>query len=337
MGRRLGSLIPLLLTPLFVFLALRHTDWRQFLDGVLHAQPGLIAIGLLLGTTSLALRAMRWRSLLSARADVEYMTVFWAASGGYLANTLLPARAGELVRSTMVARNSGLSQSFLLATTLTERVFDAAALALAALLALLTMGQAPHWMVQASRTVALASGVGVLGIVLLPRLEAQCLRLVGMTPPAIRGRLAGLTEHAVCGVRALHNVKRASTFGLLTPLIWILDVLGTTIVGRALDLPISIGSAFLLLAVLGLSSAIPATPGNVGFSQFVAVSVLEPLGLAHGQALGYVLILQASGVLIFLLWGIPALWLAGKSNGRHLRPARAAGALHANTLENSLE
>ncbi len=337
MTRRLGTLIPLLLMPLFVFLAVRNTDWRQFLDGIARAQPALVTIGLVFGTTALSLRALRWRVLLSSRSDIDYVSVFWATSGGYLANTLLPARAGEVVRSTMVARNSGLSQAFLLATTLTERVFDAAALALAAQFALIAMDHAPHWLVQASRTVAFLSAIGVIGVVLLPLLQSHFLRLVQFSPQALRERLGGLVEQAVCGVQALHNGRRALGFALLTPSIWILDVAGATIVGRALGLPITVTDAFLLLAVLGLSSAIPATPGNVGFSQFVAVSLLEPLGFGHGQALGYVLILQACGVLILMLWGIPALWLVGRANGHQRIPARASGTLQVNTLENSLK
>ena len=53
---------------------------------------GLLAV-------TLFLRAMRWRILLRAEADVSVGAAFWATSAGYFGNSFLPARAGELVRT----------------------------------------------------------------------------------------------------------------------------------------------------------------------------------------------------------------------------------------------
>jgi len=42
---------------------------------------------------------------------------------------------------------------------------------------------------------------------------------------------------------------------------------------------ISFRIALLVLTALGLSSALPSTPGYVGIFQFVAVTVLAPFGI----------------------------------------------------------
>ena len=88
----------------------------------------------------------------------------------------------------------------------------------------------------------------------------------------------------------------SSGFLGLTVLIWCLDALGTVIVGAALGFRIPIAVAFLLIAGLGLGSALPSTPGYVGIYQFVAVTVLTPFGFSRTDAIAYILVAQAVDV-----------------------------------------
>ena len=64
--------------------------------------------------------------------------------------------------------------------------------------------------------------------------------------------------------------------------------------------------AILLLTGLGLGSALPSTPGYVGIYQFVAVTVLGPMGIAKSQALAFILVVQAYGYIGTLLLGLPS-------------------------------
>ncbi|MHC1732040.1 MAG: lysylphosphatidylglycerol synthase domain-containing protein [Bacteroidales bacterium] len=71
----------------------------------------------------------------------------------------------------------------------------------------------------------------------------------------------------------------------------------------AFNLTLSIPQAFILLAALGLSSAIPSTPGYVGVYQIVAVAVLVPLGFRQEDALVYILAYQAFNYILVGVWG----------------------------------
>ena len=72
----------------------------------------------------------------------------------------------------------------------------------------------------------------------------------------------------------------------------------------------------LLIAGLGLGSALPSTPGYVGIFQFVAVSILTPSGLGRSEAIAYILFWQAVSYLVYGFWGTIAL-----VRDRLLRPA----------------
>src|SRR6476660_2086728 len=69
-----------------------------------------------------------------------------------------------------------------------------------------------------------------------------------------------------------------------------------------------LAAAFLLLAGLGLGSALPSTPGYVGIYQFVAVSVLAPFGFSKNNAIAYIMVAQALCYVVIGVWGGIGLW-----------------------------
>jgi hypothetical protein len=86
---------------------------------------------------------------------------------------------------------------------------------------------------------------------------------------------------------------------------------------RIISQTLSLGQSFILLAALGLSSAIPSTPGYIGVQQFVAVSVLVPFGFSRPAALAYILIAQVFNYLVISFWGLIGLWQVNRSNLRN--------------------
>jgi len=80
---------------------------------------------------------------------------------------------------------------------------------------------------------------------------------------------------------------------------------------RAFELSLNPAQAFILLAALGISSAIPSTPGYVGVYQFVAVAVLTPFGFSNSQAIAYILAFQANQYLGITIYGLIGLLSLG--------------------------
>jgi uncharacterized membrane protein YbhN (UPF0104 family) len=73
-----------------------------------------------------------------------------------------------------------------------------------------------------------------------------------------------------------------------------------------IDLPFQV--ALLLLAGIGLGSALPSTPGYVGIYQFVTVSILTPFGVPHDDALAFSFVSQVLGYVVVLALGLPCLY-----------------------------
>ncbi len=305
-----------------LYYSLRGIDWRQVWVTLSHAEAKYILVWLAVVTSSLFLRAMRWRVLLSAEQPVPVSTAFWATSAGYFGNNFLPFRAGEVVRTLMISARTGMSKSFVLTTALSERIFDAITLVGIAAIVLLTLPIKPGWFSHAATPFSVIGLVGVLAIILLPRLEplwASILRKLPI-PSLLTERLIGIMEQVLTGIRAFHDARRLFTFMLFTVVIWSCDSITAVLGMYALGLNMSLAVAFLLITGLALGSALPSTPGYVGIYQFVAVSVLVPFGFSKSDAVAYIVLFQGLQFAHTAFWGLIAL---AKNRGISLSRAAA--------------
>ncbi len=293
------------LAAVLLYFSLRGIDWRRVGQILRSAHPSYIMFCCLLSSVTLFLRAYRWRILLRAEGEVSVSTAFWATAAGYFGNNFLPARAGEVVRTFMISARSNLSKTFVLTTALSERVADAIALVTISALVLLTLPFRPGWLEAAAKPFAAAGVAAVVALAVLPYLENvsnSLLRAVPL-PSALHDRLTHLLMHIMRGIRSFHDPRRLGGFLGLTVVIWCLDATNAVLCARAIGVFISIPTAFLLIAGLGLGSALPSTPGYVGIYQFVAVNVLAPFGISRTDAIAYILLLQALAYIIVGFWG----------------------------------
>lgn len=227
-----------------------------------------------------------------------------------MGNAYLPGRAGELLRSVFLGQKMGLGRSFVLATALSERILDAVALALIGSASLLSQGQLPTAVANAVRLMAVAAFVGPAVIIAAPFEERFILRAFGRLPlpTAASQTLAQQIGRFLVGMRSLQNVRRMIAFIRLSAVIWMVDAMGASMAARIISQPLVLGQALILLAAMGLSSAIPSTPGCVGAFQFVAATVLVPFGFSRADALAASLIPQVMNYPLVTFWGLLGLW-----------------------------
>jgi glycosyltransferase 2 family protein len=301
------------LAAVLLVLAFRGVDWSAMASRLRQARLDLLALAFCTLTISCFIRGLRWRILLSAERLVSPITAFWGTGAGYLGNNFLPARAGEVIRSALIARKTGISISYVLATALVERVLDVGALVLISSGAIAALGAAPVWLVTATRVMSALALAGIAAFFVIPRIHLWIERLLArlVVRETLRNWLLRLLAQAVLGLRAVQSLRRASGFAGLTVVIWLMDALSLMIVARAFALTLALPQALLLLAALGLSSAAPSTPGYVGIYQFVAVTVLAPFGISKAEALAFIIGSQAVMYAVFIVWGLLGLWNLG--------------------------
>lgn len=301
----------ILVSGVLLYYALRGVEWHRVWNIITHADLRYIAAAVALTTWSFFARSLRWRILLNAEGRFRVSTVFWANMAGYLGNSFLPARAGEVVRSVLISGQSKLSKTYVLTTALSERMMDVIALVLWSSIVLLGVNPKPAWMRDLSGGMAIVATAGAVFVVVVPHtggLLETILKRIPLPAP-LRTVLLKLVEQILLGVRAFHDWRRLAGFAAFTVVIWVTDATATMIGAYALGLHVSFPVAMLLLTGMGLGSALPSTPGYVGVFQYVAVTVLTPFGISRDGALAYILVAQVLSYVLVLIWGLPGLYL----------------------------
>ncbi len=306
--------IAVVLAGVLLYFSLRGLDWEELATRLRGAKLDLVALALLLQTFNLWLRSFRWRVLLNTSHNLPVGSVFWASSLGYLGNNILPARMGELLRVEAIKRKHATSRSYVMATALIERVMDAGVLVLFTSSALLTFKDLPETLHRACQTFSVLSAIGILTLFLLPHAEVHVQRMLENFPA-----LKGMAERFLEGLRSLHSWGRSFQFLALTMIIWPIDSYTGVKIAEALGITMSFPTAMVVLAALGLSSAMPSTPGYVGVFQFVAVTVLKPFGIDREAAIAWVLLYQAVGYVTQCGFGAAGFFIL--SQGKAAGPA----------------
>src|SRR3954467_10590298 len=218
----------LLVQSLVSVVALAAVVWwatRQHMPTLADDAIGTIAFAIgLYGLATLA-RGERWHRVLllvdgrSSRPDAYSLTAV-----GYMGNNTLPARAGDLLKSVLTARRTGLSTPEVLGAAVAERVLDAVALgAIFLVLGGLVLTDAG---LPAAHAVALVIGALII---------LTCLALA--LPRARRGhpRIQRAVELAIALLRPSRALLSPAGAWLLvgTVLIWVLEASVYAAVARA--------------------------------------------------------------------------------------------------------
>jgi uncharacterized protein (TIRG00374 family) len=124
MKRHLRTVIVLALTVPLLAWFLRGADLGGVWNEIQHGRPLLLLLAV--GSTMLVytLRAFRWQYLLRALGPTHFAVAFRTTVIGFAASFLLPARAGEVLRPYLLAREEHLSATAAFATIILERLLD---------------------------------------------------------------------------------------------------------------------------------------------------------------------------------------------------------------------
>ena len=120
--------IGLAVSGLFLLLLLFRVDREEIVSALSNANYLYVVPAIALYFVAVYFRAIRWSYLLSPIGRFPVSRLFPVVIIGYMANNLLPARLGELVRSYYLARRETVSGSTALATVAVERLYDGVAL-----------------------------------------------------------------------------------------------------------------------------------------------------------------------------------------------------------------
>ncbi len=269
-------------------------DPGQLLAQLRHTHWGWMALAFALAPAGLWVRARRWRYLFPPHQAPPALTA--AVMIGYMANNVLPLRAGEVVRVYVVARRRGHGFWTVLGTLVVERVLDSLTIVLVLALLVLLVPVPPLF--QWAAVTVLAVDVAAAGVLAAfagaPAICRRWLARLAGRWPALERRLARVFETFVAGLDGIRHARNLPLLLAWTVLVWLAPALSAWATMRALTLELPFVAAWTVLAFVGLGISIPAAPGYIGVFHYAAVLALAIFGVDRPAAVGYALLFHAA-------------------------------------------
>ncbi len=301
---------------------LREVDFHRLWQLTRQVHPLYVVVLALLLGLSLWFRSWRWRMLLEPVRHCRLSTLYSANLIGLMANNLLPARLGELVRAYTLSQLEPVPASSALATLVLERILDGLCLLLVLFAALIFADPQAR---AGSFSVAYLRGAGffLLAVYLGMMLLMVCLwrwpggtmgwlgRLAGRISSSLGRRVEGLLKTFHQGLAVIGRARRLVPLGLVSLAVW-LPILGMFMAFLpAMEMPLSPLLAAMAMAGASLGSAVPAGPGYVGTFQLAVTWCLVMAGADPQKAMAYSLIFWAVTNLPLTVAGLAEMWRRG--------------------------
>jgi uncharacterized protein (TIRG00374 family) len=260
----------------------------------------LVLLSVVVATMVFPLRAIRWRPILDPVAPgLPYGPLWRATAVGFMANSILPARAGELVRAYMLARETPVPFSAGFASLVVDRVFDGVIVILLMVLAMfdprfpsdtLIAGRPASNYAGSGVVVLVAVALALYAIVFFPERLVRLYELFARrVAPRFEERGRRLLRSFADGLSVLRHPRRFLIVFFWALSLWLTQALAFWIMFRAVGIPTPFSAALFVQGLIVFGVAVPSTPGFFGPFELAAVAGLAVYGVDRSMAVAWAL------------------------------------------------
>ncbi|MCE9626153.1 MAG: flippase-like domain-containing protein [Deltaproteobacteria bacterium] len=298
----------LLLSGIFLYLCFRSLKWEDVERALSAPRPWLLIVAILGNFVVLGFKTLVWKILLDPQAKISFVYLFEVQHVGCMANVLLPLKAGEFLKASLISKKCGISYARVFTSVAVERYLAGFSLVLlAALLAIFF--PLPAWIKTGAATLSAILLAIQIGLFFLWKRQPNLKKWENRRPWIHRAFkiLSQIGE----GSQAIRSGRSFFLLTLLSMLVWLAEVVMLKLVEAAFGLELSWIAPILVLIAINLTIALPSAPGNLGSFEFAAVLAYTSLGVAKPLALGIalsfhliqILPVTVIGLFFFFLWG----------------------------------
>jgi uncharacterized protein (TIRG00374 family) len=301
----------------FIALFLRATDPHEIEAALKQANYWYLIPAVAVLMLAICVRCVRWSILMRPVSPMSPRRLFPYAIIGYMANNLLPARAGEVVRAYVLGDRENVSKMGTFGTIAVERLFDGCVL----VLMLLVSGSIVGFQSGKLQAIAVVSTVffviAVTAFYILTLSEARAKRvihrLVRILPARFEAKAEDIADQLVNSLRSVHDPRSLIAVLGLSTIAWLIEAGCYGLVGKGFGLDVGFGSYCLLLAAANLAIIIPTFFGGTGPFEWAAKLVLVGAGVPASVAGAYAIVAHAVVLIPTTILGLILLWSFGVS------------------------
>jgi uncharacterized protein (TIRG00374 family) len=248
--------------------------------------------------------------------EISSRDVFPIVIIGFMANNILPLRAGELARTYALSSKTGAKKSSTLATIAVERLFDGITM-----LGFILISATVISLTSNLRHLAIIAFIiftcGILFLVLLTlsgNWRDRILQIVlGPLPETMADRIERMAESFLVGLGVLRRRRDLALVAAYSVIAWSFEASTYWMIAKGFGDPLAAAltpaAALLTTGVANLATLIPSSPGYVGpFETGVKWVVEGALGVNGSLALSYAILVHATLFFPVTILGLFVLW-----------------------------
>jgi uncharacterized protein (TIRG00374 family) len=312
------------ITALLLWWVLKDVDLAEVWAEIEGANFWLLGLAVAIATTNYLFRSMRWEPLLHPiHPNTSLRSRFAAMNIGFMANNLLPVRAGEFLRPYALSKMEPVSVSGAFGSLVVERFLDSLTIVALLFVAIAAPGFPDH-----PTVLDVSLEVWIRGIlVLLGGLLVFMVLLLVFPTPLVRaaerlarflpGRLSRLAvdvlEAFLDGLRVFQSpglLLKATLGGVV---VWLWQSLGFWVAFMAFGIHVSYDVALFVNAMVALAVAAPAAPGFIGTFHAGVTAGLGVYGVGPAPAAAVAIGFHLGGFIPVTLIGLYYAWRLGFS------------------------
>ncbi len=293
--RQLYNLFGILLSAYFLYYCFHSLDREALRQIFAVPRPWLLLTVVALNFVVMAVRTQIWKDLVNPLTRINFSTLFDIIHLGYMANNLLPLKAGEFFRASFVAKKWKIPYTQVLTTVGLERYFAGFSLMLLFFVVTFFL-QVPLWIKTGAYGI-IAVLISVQISLLFLWIRKPDLKKWEMKHPILY-RIILTFSHIGEGSQPLRSGKSFLWLLLLALLAWVAQLAMLKLIESAYNLHLPVMASLFVLVAINLAIALPSAPGNLGTFEFASVLAYSFIGVDKATGLGI-------GIFFHFLQAIP--------------------------------
>ncbi len=307
-----GLWIGIILSLVFLYLAFNKVDFPELGRALKSANYWWVIFAIILNSLSFLARAYRWRSILSPLKLVRFGNAFGATTIGFMANSLLPARAGEVIRAFVIGSKENISKSASFATIIIARIFDMFIL-LALLFGFLIRASLPEDIKRAGMVALGITIIALFFLVFLKVYQKGAYKIINIFPSKLKDKLSKFISSFIQGLEILTNWRTGLWVLAQSIFIWIYFAFVYYTLFRAFGLQLPIEAAFIVMVICCIGIMIPSAPGFIGTYHYFTILGLSLFHVPKSEALSFAVVSWGVSFLPIVVIGLVCLQRMGVS------------------------
>lgn len=315
---KLKLIIGIILSGICIVFVLYRIDFELLINSLRQTNIFYLLIAVLFILLTQVIRSLRWQFLLISLKMTQLTNLLSATFIGAMADMMLPARVGDIIRAGVIGNKEKVSKVASLATVVAERVFDILTI-LFILLLVVIFYQLPvnsdNAMSAVRTTGASVTAVCFFLVIILLAIRnrtdiitAYINRFLKFVPEGLRQKVTELMLSFATGLQSMQLNWHLGIILLYSLLLWSAFAASNIFIIRALDFhfPLATGFYILLFQVLGVT--LPSSPGFIGVYHAAVITGFAAFDISVEQALSAAILMHAAFFFPFILLGLIFLW-----------------------------